>query len=100
MRTLTLEIPEETFASLPFPPADFARRALLAACVKSVEAGHLSQSRASEICQVSREAFLHEMSSYAVWVVNSSPLIVLGKAGGLHFLADLATTLIIPRSLV
>ncbi len=66
MSTLVLEVPEDTFTSLPFPRADFARRTLLAACVKWVEAGHLSQSKASEICGVSREAFLREMSSYAV----------------------------------
>jgi predicted nucleic acid-binding protein len=33
-----------------------------------------------------------------VWVVNASPLIVLGKAGGLHLLEAVATTLIVPRS--
>ena len=30
------------------------------------------------------------------WIINSSPLIVLGKAGGLHLLHALANTLIIP----
>ena len=73
MSTLTLEVPEDTFASLPFPPADFARSTLLAACVKWVEAGRLTQSRASEICRVSREAFLREMSSYAVSPFQESP---------------------------
>ena len=33
-----------------------------------------------------------------VWIVNSSPLIVLGKAGGLHLLESLASRLIVPRS--
>ena len=66
MSTLVLEVPEDTFDALPFPPAEFARNTLLAACVKWVEAGKLTQSRASEICRVSREVFLREMSAYAV----------------------------------
>ncbi len=66
MSTLVLEVPEGTFNSLPFPPAEFARSTLIAACVKWVESGRLSQSKASEICGVSREAFLREMAAYAV----------------------------------
>ncbi len=66
MSTFVLEVPEDTFASLPFPPGDFGRQTLRAACVKWVESGRLSQSRASEICGLSREAFLREMSGYTV----------------------------------
>ena len=73
MSTVVLEVPEDTFTSLPFPRAEFARNTLLAACVKWVEAGRLSQSRASEICGVSREAFLREMSAYAVTPFQESP---------------------------
>jgi predicted XRE-type DNA-binding protein len=66
MSTVVLEVPDDTFTSLPFARSEFARNTLLAACVKWVESGKLSQSRASEICGVSRESFLREMSAYSV----------------------------------
>jgi predicted HTH domain antitoxin len=66
MSTVVLEVPDDTFTSLPFTRSEFGRNTLLAACVKWVECGRLSQSRASEICGITREAFLREMSSYNV----------------------------------
>ena len=73
MSTFVLEVPDDAFASLQFSQADFGRSTLIAACVKWVESGRLSQSRASEICGVSREAFLSEMSAYQVSPFQESP---------------------------
>jgi predicted XRE-type DNA-binding protein len=72
MSTVVLEVPEDTFTSLPFARSEFARNTLLAACVKWVESGRLSQSRAAEICGVSRAAFLEEMSGYSVSPLQES----------------------------
>lgn len=66
MSTVVLEVPEDTFSQFDFPAGEFGRRTLVAACVKWVEAGRLTQSRACEICGLSREAFLRAMSEYEV----------------------------------
>ena len=72
MSTIILEVPDDTFTSLPFARDVFARNTLLAACVKWVESGRLTQSRAAEICGVSRAAFLDVMSGYSVCPLQES----------------------------
>lgn len=60
--TIQYDLPAETFSALRMAPEDFAREMKLAACVQWYRQGILSQSKASEIAELSRTAFLVELS--------------------------------------
>ena len=66
MTQLTLDMPEEAFATLHQTPKEFAREMRIAAAVKWYELGKLSQGRAAEIAGLSRAAFIDALSRYRV----------------------------------
>ena len=66
MTQLTLDMPEEAFATLHQTPNEFVREMRIAAAVKWYELGKLSQGRAAEIAGLSRAAFIDALSRYRV----------------------------------
>jgi len=71
MTTMTLELPETTFAVFGKSPAEFVRAMKITALVKWYEEGMVSQSKAAEIAGITRQEFLehlyeHHVSPYQV----------------------------------
>ncbi len=63
---LTLNIPENAFSALRQNPDDFAREMLEAALSKWYEQGKISQSKAAEISNISRQEFLEILKQHSV----------------------------------
>jgi len=63
---LTVSIPETAFSILRTSPTDFFQEMKKAAVVKWYELGKVSQSKASEILEISRTAFLDVLKQYNV----------------------------------
>lgn len=61
-----VELPENVFSSLRTSPEKFVQEMRLAAAVKWYEIGMISQSKASELAGVSRQAFLEALSRFDV----------------------------------
>ena len=74
MTQLTLDMPEEAFATLHQTPKEFVREMRIAAAVKWYELGKLSQGRAAEIAGLSRAAFIDALSRYRVSPFQGYPL--------------------------
>ncbi len=66
MIQIELNLPESAFSALRSTPDEFAQELLIAAVVKWYEVGILSQSKASEIAGISREAFLQALNRFGV----------------------------------
>ena len=66
MTQLTLEMPEDAFATLHQTPKEFTQEMRVAAAVKWYELGRLSQGRAAEIAGLTRAAFIDALSRYRV----------------------------------
>ena len=66
MIQIELNLPESAFSALRSTPDEFAQELLIAAVVKWYEVGILSQSKASEIAGISREAFLQALNRFSV----------------------------------
>lgn len=66
MTQLTLDMPEEAFATLHETPKEFTREMRIAAAVKWYELGKISQGRAAEIAGLTRAAFIDALSRYQV----------------------------------
>ncbi len=69
MTQLTIEVPETTFAAFKQTPTEFIRAMKITALVKWYEDGKISQSKAAEIADISRQEFLeylyeHKISPY------------------------------------
>jgi predicted HTH domain antitoxin len=66
MTQLTLDMPEEAFATLHQTPKEFTREMRIAAAVKWYELGKISQGRGAEIAGLTRAAFIDALSRYQV----------------------------------
>ncbi|MGD0960024.1 MAG: UPF0175 family protein [Methylomonas sp.] len=66
MTQLTLDMPEEIFATLHQTPKEFAGEMRIAAAVKWYELLKISRGRGAEIAGLSRAAFIDALSRYQV----------------------------------
>ena len=67
---LTMNLPETAFSILRTSPAAFLQEMKQAAIVKWYELGKVSQSKAAEILEINRTAFLELLKNYNVSVFN------------------------------
>ena len=72
-KTITLQIPENTLSTFREEPNHFGREMRLAAAVKWYEMGALSQSRAAELADMSREEFLCALHRFGVSPFQTTP---------------------------
>jgi len=70
---LTINIPESAFSITRQNPDEFAREILHSAVVKWYEQGKVSQSKAAEICDMSRQEFMNLLIKYEVSPIQVSP---------------------------
>lgn len=63
---ITVELPDDLLSSFQMTPNDFAREMSVSAVVKWFELGEFSQSKASEILDVSRNEFLDILTRFEV----------------------------------
>jgi predicted HTH domain antitoxin len=66
MTQLTLDMPDEVFASLHRDPVEFTRELRIAAAVKWYELEQISQGRAAEIAGLTRAEFITALGQYRV----------------------------------
>ncbi|MEE4376336.1 MAG: UPF0175 family protein [Candidatus Competibacteraceae bacterium] len=66
MTQLTLDIPEDAFATLRKDPVEFASELRIAAAVKWYELELISQGRAAEIAGLTRAEFITALGRYKV----------------------------------
>jgi predicted HTH domain antitoxin len=66
MNTVSIDLPEITFAALGKTQQDLGREILVAAVVKWFELGKISQGKGAEILELSRAEFLDVLSAYRV----------------------------------
>lgn len=66
MIQVELNLPESACSALRSTPDEFAQELLIAAVVKWYEVGIISQSKASEIAGISRQAFLQALNRFSV----------------------------------
>lgn len=66
MTQMTMDMPEEAFATLHKTPQEFAQEMRVAAAVKWYELGQVSQGRGAEIAGLTRAAFITALSRYKV----------------------------------
>jgi predicted HTH domain antitoxin len=66
MTQLTLDMPDEVFASLHKDPVEFTRELRIAAAVKWYELEQVSQGRAAEIAGLTRAEFITALGQYRV----------------------------------
>lgn len=66
MTQLTVDMPEDAFATLHYTPKEFTREMRVAAAVKWYELGRLSQGRAAKVAGLTRAAFIDALSRYRV----------------------------------
>ena len=70
---VTIDLPESVFSALRTSPENFVKEMRLAAAVKWYELGMVSQSKASELAEVSRQEFLQALHRFKVSPFQSTP---------------------------
>jgi predicted HTH domain antitoxin len=73
MATVTIELPDDVFATLRRSPSEFARELRLAAAVHWYSRGLISQGKGAEIAGLSRRAFLAELGKAQVEACQVEP---------------------------
>lgn len=73
MIQIQLNLPESAFSALRSTPDQFAQELLIAAVVKWYEVGMISQSKATEIAGISRQAFLQALDRFEVSPFQTTP---------------------------
>jgi predicted HTH domain antitoxin len=70
---ITIELPEGALSALRKNPADYVKEMQIAAAVKWLEMGIISQAKAAEIAGLSREEFLRDLARFNVSPFQSTP---------------------------
>lgn len=70
---ITLDFPENAFATFRQTPSEFMDELKLAATIKWYEMGRLSQARAAELAGISRHDFLDALLRYQVPAIQTTP---------------------------
>lgn len=70
---LSLELPDEAFSILRVAPDAFVQEMRLAAAVKWYEIGKISQSKAAELADISRQEFIDALGKFGVSAVQITP---------------------------
>ncbi len=66
MKSITLNIPENSFLALKVPENDVENEFRMVAAVKLYELGRISSGAAAKIAQMPRTVFLSRLSDYGV----------------------------------
>ena len=70
---ITIDLPDDAFSALRSRPEDFVKEMRLAAAVKWLELGLVSQSKAAELAGVSRESFIDALTRFRVSPFQETP---------------------------
>jgi predicted HTH domain antitoxin len=70
---ITIDLPDDAFSALRSPPEDFVKEMRLAAAIKWLELGLVSQSKAAELAGVSRESFIQALTRFRVSPFQETP---------------------------
>jgi len=70
---ITIDLPDDAFSALRSRPEDFVKEMRLAAAVKWLELGLVTQSKAAELSGMSRERFLDALSRFRVSPFQETP---------------------------
>jgi predicted HTH domain antitoxin len=73
MQSVSVEIPNTTFAALGESPDEFVSEMRIAAAVKWYELGRLSQGKAAEVAGLSRSEFIDALSRFKVSPIQITP---------------------------
>lgn len=73
MIQVQLNLPESVFSVTRSTPDQFVQELRIAAAVKWYEVGRVSQSKASEIAGISRQAFLEALNRFEVSPFQITP---------------------------
>ncbi|MFH0959033.1 MAG: UPF0175 family protein [Pseudomonadota bacterium] len=70
---ITIDLPDDAFSALRSRPEDFVKEMRLAAAVKWLEIGLVTQSKAAELAGVSLESFMQALTRLQVSPFQETP---------------------------